>query len=373
MNDIFPDYDGGDSDRPHRWLDIFNIKPTSKGLTPKDILGNNIDSNETCKRFNITEKTFSTKPVPSKRNNIESVDPYFYNKYLISKKDTSIVLTPYTSKKEDDYYTQDEFLTIYNKTEVEKLVKILKSAPKEQWYSFPTHTAFDYLKKDIHPEMIEHMFQSCLNNEATSGEPTEKQKGVYKNIFNVFSDLFGDSNDNNEVTNDNKKLIIWTITLNKCLRHVLQMKRYNMWLLKLLFKEGVGVNIDNYTFLLKQQPSSAVLKFVEKHLVDELDNTISVGEMKRKIESRNKIDSMIEDKNKSECEVKVKNEDKVEKKDEIKFKNEDKKRNENEITDSKVCLNLRWTGGSFKVNLKNAHTSIIEEKNGNILLDIQLE
>ena len=62
------------------------------------------------------------------------------------------------------------------------------------------------------------------------------------------------------------------------------MKRYNMWLLKLLFKDSIRVNMENYQYLLLHNPSSSLLKFVEKHLVDENDNTISVEEMKLKIE-----------------------------------------------------------------------------------------
>jgi hypothetical protein len=52
-----------------------NVLLDKSGLTPKEILGENIDNDELCKRFNITEKTFTTKPVPTKRNINTNLDP----------------------------------------------------------------------------------------------------------------------------------------------------------------------------------------------------------------------------------------------------------------------------------------------------------
>jgi hypothetical protein len=259
-------------------------------------------------------------------------------------------------------------LTTYSKGEIDRLIKTLKEAPNNSWYTIPRT---EYFKKDIKAEFIVYMFEACMKNETVLKEPTEQQKEVYKNIFTFFCNLFGES----EVEND-IKAVQWKVSLNKCLRHAFTMKRFNMWLLKLLFKEGVRVNIDNYIYLLDQSPSPAVVKFVEKHLVDELENTISAEEMKKRIETRNQSN-----KKEQQIESKVDNkllDNKVEKptQKEVNSKVLNNSNNNNEsnpITDSKVSLNLRWSGGSFKINLKNAHTSILEDSNGKILLDIQLD
>ena len=195
---------------------------------------------------------------------------------------------------------------------------------------------------DIKPEYIEYMFQSCYTNSTKSSEsePNDKQKEVYKSIFSVFSDLFSETETEQ-----------WEFSLKNCLKLVLQMKRYNMWLLKLLFKEGVRVNIEDYTHFLQYSPSSSLLKFVEKHLVDENDNTISTEEMKLRIKEsvKNKESNM-------DSEINT---------------NTTKIVDTNTVSSSKIVFNLKWKTGSFECNLLNAHSKLVEE-NGQFKLEVNL-
>jgi hypothetical protein len=154
-----------------------------------------------------------------------------------------------------------------------------------------------------------------------------------------FSDLFSESHPEQ-----------WKTSLYNCLKSVLQMKRYNMWLLKLLFKEEVRVNMENYIYFLQQSPSSSLLKFVEKHLVDDNDNTISVEEMKLRVkESVNKES--------------VKNKDTTDLNDNSNLKQslETNTNVKSNTSSPKISFNLKWKSGSFECNLMNAHTKLIEE------------
>jgi len=334
----------GDSEEIDRLLTHFNIKNNNqpKGLNQSDIIDDKQLDYLNRMETKYVGRTLKKEVFYLNKNKTNHLPNCVEEKAYFGK--------PYENKDEDEYFTQDEMLTKYNESDINKLINVLKRAPYESdYFHIPNKNRLESLKRDIKPEYIEYMFQSCYTNstKASETEPTDKQKEVYKSIFMAFSDLFSESEPEQ-----------WKASLYNCLKSVLQMKRYNMWLLKLLFKEEVRVNMENYIYFLQHSPSSSLLKFVEKHLVDESDNTISVEEMKIKLKNKNQLKNEVEVKVENEVETKVEKENKIQ---------------QNLITDSKVSLNLRWTGGSFKVNLKNAHSSIVEDNNGKIMLDIQLD
>ena len=307
---------------------ISNILPASKDDKGERLLT----------YFNIKQNKKNQKE-NQKENNEEEKE---LNSYLS---------TAYSSKYEEEYLTHDEMVKTYNQSDINALINVLKMAPScSSYYSVPSLDRLKQLKYGLKPEYIEYMFQSCYTKSTIVEvlEPSDKQKEIYKNIFILFSDLFSETHSEE-----------WLSSLSICLKTVFQMKRYNMWLLKLLFKDSIRVNMENYQYLLLHNPSSSLLKFVEKHLVDENDNTISVEEMKLKIDKQQNKETGNQT---------------VEKKVEI-TKVENKKEQQTTSSSSsnspKFTFNLKWTSGSFECNLMNAHTKLVEE-NGEYKLEVNL-
>jgi hypothetical protein len=332
VTNILPNVEG-DINFANRLLTHFNVK--NNRLNQTDII-----CDEHLDYLNKIETNFVDKTF--KKDNFDEEKEKFFG-------------IPYISKDEDEYFTQDEMLTVYNKSDIDALLNILKIAPssRNDYYSVPTQNRFVQLKKDIKPSFIEYMFEGCYNSSTLINgcEPTDAEKALYKQIFTAFSDLFSET-DSDE----------WETVLNKCLKTALMMKRYNMWLLKLLFKEGIRVNIDNYITFVEQSPSSSLLKFIEKHLVDENDNTISAEEMKLKISKKN---------DKKEDKTDDKKEEDIKVIESTPTSSLSTSNTTSTISSSKISFNLKWTSGSFECNLMNAHTKLIEN-NGQYKLEVNL-
>jgi hypothetical protein len=345
----------GQPEEVDRLLTHFNIKNDNipKGLNQYDIIDDkHLDYLNKMETKNVN-RTFKKEVHYLNSNNKKNHLPKEDNLPNYEEK-KAYFGNPYENKNEVEYFTQDEMLTKYNELDINNLISVLKLAPHESdYWRIPNKNRFQSLKRDIKPSFIEYMFENCYTNsiKSSESEPTDKQKEVYKSIFNDFSDLFSESNTEE-----------WEVSLKKCLKLVLQMKRYNMWLLKLLFKEGVRVNIEDYTHFLQHSPSPSLLKFVEKHLVDENDNTISSEEMKLRMKESLKNKEIIN----TECETNTE----IEKTNTTSTTKCDEKISSSP-TSSKIVFNLKWKTGSFECNLLNAHSKLVEE-NGQFKLEVNL-
>lgn len=178
-------------------------------------------------------------------------------------------------------------------------------------------------KEYITLDLVTHMF--IVAKDCTNREPSESQKTTSRDIIRFI------------VTNHLDDPMLPKV-LSRCLQVTLSMSRFNMWLLKILFKLGVKCTEEQYTAEVSKKRSSAFLRLLQEHCEKQpvLQEPTPVQIVSSSQTEVQPIESV-------------------------------------KTRETKVLFSMSWKTGSFSFDITRGKTSVKETADGTFQLDVQLE
>jgi len=230
----------------------------------------------------------------------------------------------YSASEEFNYFTNTELERIQREKDIDSVRYILSTFGP--FFNGNETFVLDSIKKYIEYipiEYIVYIFQRASNH--IGSEPSESQKAYARDVITTI--YLG------------KKIEEPTTpkVLRECLEIALGMPRFNMWLLKTLFKLGVKCTSEQYSIEVNKKRSPAFLRLLQEHC-----------EMK--------VESKPESKQESKVDVKS---------------NSPLKHVDKEST--KVFFQMTWKTGSFSFDITSGHTTIKQDEHGVYKLNVTLD
>lgn len=231
-------------------------------------------------------------------------------------------MSPYNG--DINYFTNTELETIERTSRLDNIRDNITT--RGPFMCNPTYILglMETYKEYIPLDLVTHMF--IVAKDCTNREPSESQKTTSRDIIRFI------------ITNHLDDPMLPKV-LSKCLQVTLSMPRFNMWLLKILFKLGVKCTEEQYAIEVSKKRSPAFLRLLQEHCEKQ---PISQPEPQTKVYTSKETVSQPEPQTEK-------------------------------TKETKVMFQMSWKTGSFSFDITRGKTSIKEASDGTFHLDVQLE